>query len=80
MEAAKEVKENGKNNNLTDLLLQEGSFPLQEEELTKLLNPQEYIGRSSELTIEFIEEIVTPLITSINKNNSFSPNEVDLKV
>ena len=46
MEAARMVKEEGKENDLLERIANDPSFNLNMEELTKVLNPHNYIGRS----------------------------------
>ncbi|MDR1801272.1 MAG: adenylosuccinate lyase [Lachnospiraceae bacterium] len=62
MEAGRNVKENGKENNLLELLAADGEFPLNKEDLEKAMNPALYTGRAKEQTEEFLEECVRPVL------------------
>jgi adenylosuccinate lyase len=75
MQAAKRVKEEGKNNNLLELLEKDPAFNLNKDELNQLLDGSLYIGRSAEQVEEFIKEEVNPIIKDYNTEYS-----VDLKV
>lgn len=75
MIAGKRVKEEGKNNNLLELLEKDEAFGLNKEELDSLLDGSLYIGRCPEQVVEFIEEEVKPIIEGYNTEYS-----VDLKV
>lgn len=75
MIAGKRVKEEGKNNNLLELLEKDEAFGLNKEELDSLLDGSLYIGRCPEQVVEFIEEEVKPIIVGYNTEYS-----VDLKV
>ncbi|MDD7306295.1 MAG: adenylosuccinate lyase [Peptoniphilaceae bacterium] len=75
MIAAKRVKEEGKNNNLLELLEKDEDFGLDKKELDSLLDASLYIGRCPEQVVEFIKEEVEPLIKEYNTDY-----RVDLKV
>lgn len=60
MEAGRNVKEFGKENNLLDLLAKDEEFGLSEEEIKSLMNPMLYIGRAPKQVEEFIEDEVNP--------------------
>lgn len=62
IEAGKRVKEEGKDNNLIELIAKDKSFKLGEEELRKTLDAFAYIGRSPQQTEEFITEYITPIL------------------
>lgn len=76
MEAAKNVKEKGRSNNLLELLVADGRIDLSSDELKSLLDPSLYIGRAPEQVVEFIEEEVKPLLSSYSELSS----KVELKV
>ncbi|MGP1570256.1 MAG: adenylosuccinate lyase [Eubacteriales bacterium] len=61
-ESAKNVKVNGKENNLIDLLANDSNIPLTKEEIERELNPDKYIGRSVSQVEEFLKDIVEPLL------------------
>ena len=59
--AAKVVKEEGKENDLIDRICADKSFNLSKEEITVVLKPINFVGRSVEQVEEFIEEYINPL-------------------
>ncbi|MFO7810676.1 MAG: adenylosuccinate lyase [Candidatus Delongbacteria bacterium] len=63
MEAGRNVKELGQENNLLELIADEPSFGLSLEELNKLTDPKLYTGRSSGQVDEFIESVIDPLFS-----------------
>ena len=77
MIAAKRVKEEGLENNLLELIAQDPSFGVDANELLDILKPEKYIGRSANLTKEFIESDVMPIL---KKNSNLIGIDVDLKV
>ena len=62
MEAGKNVKEKGLENNLLELIAADPSFNLTLEELEKTMDPSKYTGRSEEQVEEFIEEMINPIL------------------
>ena len=62
MEAGKNVKELGLDNNLIELISKDSMFKLNKEELEKSLDSSNYIGRSSNQVREFIEEFIKPIL------------------
>lgn len=62
MEAGRQVKEFGLENDLIERIANDSSFGLSAEELYKELLPKNYIGRANEQTEEFINEFVKPLL------------------
>lgn len=60
MEAGKNVKVNGLDNNLLELLAQDEEFKLSQQEINELLDPMLYTGRSASQVVEFIENEVNP--------------------
>ena len=77
MIAAKRVKEEGLENNLLELIAQDPSFGVDANELLDILKPEKYIGRSANLTKEFIESDIKPIL---KKNSNLIGIDVDLKV
>ncbi len=65
MRATEEMK-NGKPLNLLKYLSEEKEFGLSEEEMTKLLNPSDYIGRCENQVEAFLEE-VKPYIADVER-------------
>ena len=62
MEAGKWVKEEGLDNNLIELILDDPAFGLKREDIEPMLVPENYTGRSSEQVTEFIDECVKPVL------------------
>ncbi len=62
MEAGRTVKEEGKDNNLLELIAADPAFNLSLEELQKSMEPSRYVGRSKEQVERFIETVVQPVL------------------
>ncbi len=62
MEAGRNVKENGLDNNLLELIAADESFGMSLEELKECMNPANYVGRSVEQVDEFLTEIIAPVL------------------
>jgi adenylosuccinate lyase len=62
MEAGRNVKQEGKENNLLELIAQDDQFPMTLEELEKAMEPSRYTGRSASQVEEFIREVVNPIL------------------
>jgi len=62
MEAGKNVKQNGMENNLLELIAEDESFGLSFADLEKTMNPENYIGRSKEQVEEFLSEEIRPIL------------------
>ena len=62
MEAGKNVKENGGENNLLELIAADSAFGLSLEELKKAMEPSRYVGRAPEQVEEFLNEVIRPVL------------------
>ena len=62
MEAGKNVKEKGLDNNLLELIASDEEFPMSLEELQKTMDPSRYVGRAPSQVTEFVEEVVKPIL------------------
>ena len=62
MEAGRNVKELGKENNLLELIAADEEFPMGIDELKEAMKPEKYVGRSVSQVKEFIEEGVQPVL------------------
>ena len=62
MQAGKAVKEEGKDNNLLELIAADPSFHLTLEDLKASMKPERYVGRAPQQTEEFITEIIQPVL------------------
>ncbi|MFC1541152.1 adenylosuccinate lyase [Candidatus Latescibacterota bacterium] len=61
-EVAKRVKSEGAENDFLDRIEKSAMFDLSSEELSEIMEPSLYIGRSSEQVVEFIEAEVDPIL------------------
>ena len=61
MEAGRNVKAEGKDNNLLELIAADPSFNLTLEELKKTMDPKKYVGRAPQQVEEFIAHILKPI-------------------
>lgn len=77
MEAGKKVKLEGKENDLLERIKADPIFNLSETDMSNLLNPRDYIGRSSEQVEKFIANEVDPIRL---KHKNQLGKLVDLKV
>ena len=62
MEAGRNVKVYGKENNLLELIAADPAFNMSLEELKKTMDPSRYVGRSKEQVEEFLAEVVRPIL------------------
>ena len=62
MQAGKNVKEEGLDNNLLELIAADPAFNMTLEELQKTMDPKKYTGRSEEQVEEFIGDVIQPIL------------------
>ena len=62
MEAGKNVKVEGKENNLLELIAADPAFNMTLEELRKTMEPSKYIGRSKEQVEAFLSGVIAPIL------------------
>ena len=62
MEAGRNVKEKGLDNNLLDLIAADPAFGLNEEELKKTMDPAKYVGRAPLQVGNFLKKVVDPVL------------------
>jgi len=62
MEAGANVKREGKENNLLELIAKEPAFNMSEEELKETMDPSKYVGRAPLQVDKFLEEVVGPIL------------------
>jgi adenylosuccinate lyase len=77
MEAGRNVKEKGLENNLLELIAADPAFNMSLEELKSTMDPAKYTGRSKEQTKEFIEEVIEPIL---HANQELLGLKADIKV
>lgn len=62
MEAGRNVKENGLDNNLLELIAADSSFNLSLEDLKKSMDPKKYVGCAPAQVTVYLEEVIKPLL------------------
>ena len=62
MEAGKHVKEEGKENNLLELVAADPAFNMTLEELQKSMEPSRYVGRAPRQVDNFLKNVVNPIL------------------
>jgi adenylosuccinate lyase len=77
MEAGKNVKVMGLDNNLLELIAADAAFNMSLEELKEAMDPAFYTGRAKEQTEEFIQEVIQPLL---DENKELLGMKADIKV
>jgi len=77
MEAGKQVKVHGLENDLLERISKDEAFNLSDKEINELLDPSLYIGRSVHQVKEFLSEEITPIL---EKYKDYIGTEVKLKV
>ncbi|MCM1266835.1 MAG: adenylosuccinate lyase [Bacteroidales bacterium] len=63
MTAGANVKREGKENNLLELIAEDPAFNMSLEELQKTMDPARYVGRAPLQVEKFLREIVNPILT-----------------
>ncbi len=64
MEAGRNVKEEGKENNLLELIAADPAFNMTLEELQKTMDPAKYTGRAAIQVENFLKNVVNPVLES----------------
>lgn len=62
MEAARQVKMEGKANDLLERIIADPDFKMTEEELRAAIKPENFIGRAPQQVTEFLEEYIQPIL------------------
>lgn len=62
MEAGRNVKELGLENNLLQLIAEDDTFPMTEEDLQKAMEPSRYTGRAKEQVDAFLKNVIQPIL------------------
>lgn len=62
MEAGKNVKQLGLDNNLLELIAADDGFPMTLEELQAVMEPSRYVGRSASQVEEFVADVIEPIL------------------
>jgi adenylosuccinate lyase len=77
MEAGRNVKEKGLDNNLLELIAADSAFNMSLDELKATMNPELYTGRAKEQTEEFVREVIVPIL---EENKDLLGMKADIKV
>lgn len=77
MQAAQNVKEFGKENNLIELISNDPSFKLSKQEIESILDPKKFIGRAPSQVKEYYEEYVKPILEKYKDELDFE-SEVEI--
>ena len=62
MAAGKVVKEEGKPNDLIDRIANDPKFGMTKEDILKIMEPKNFVGRSIQQTEEFFAEYIDPIL------------------
>lgn len=62
MEAGRNVKEEGGENNLVDLIAETPEFGLTKEEIEATLQPERYVGRAPYQVEVYLRDVVRPVL------------------
>ena len=62
MEAGRNVKEKGQDNNLLELIAADPAFNLSLEDLQKTMEPARYVGRAKEQVEAYLKNVIEPLL------------------
>lgn len=77
MEAGKNVKQLGKENNLIELIKADDLFKPVHNKLDSILSAEKFIGRAPSQTVEFIENEINPIL---KENESILGKKGDIKI
>ena len=80
MAAGNRVKADGLDNDLLERIAADPAFGLHADDLDRLLDAQAYIGRSVGQTIEFLTEVVEPILAASESDEHAADLETELKV
>ncbi len=62
MEAGKQVKVEGKDNDLIERILEDEYFNIDKNRLMEILDPKNFVGFSSNQTVDFVETEIKPIV------------------
>ena len=62
MEAGRNVKEKGLDNNLLELIAEDPAFNLTLEDLKKTMDPSRYVGRAAVQVDAYLNNVIRPLL------------------
>lgn len=78
MEAGKEVKEFGRQNDLVDRIAGDSAFEMTKEEILSALNPDNLCGRAKNQVTDFIETQVNPILEKYKEYLNIEMGEVNV--
>mgnify|MGYP002509269659 CR=1 FL=1 len=70
MQAGRNVKELGKENNLIELIKADGDFKAVHAKIDKILDAKNFIGRAPSQTVEFIETLHVRIVSPLPNRSS----------
>jgi len=76
MQAARVVKEEGKDNDLLKRILESGKFGLNQADLDRILDLRKFVGRAPEQVIDFVNNEVQPAIAQFSDWRQVGAGEV----
>lgn len=62
MEAGKQVKQEGRENNLLELIAADEEFPMDLQELEATMQPERYVGRAPQQVDRYLSEVIRPIL------------------
>ena len=62
MEAGKQVKVEGKPNDLIDRIAADDAFPMTKEEIMETMKPENFVGRAPAQTEDFVRDYINPIL------------------
>ena len=68
MEAGKNVKENGLDNNLLELIAEDQAFNMSLEDLKKTMDPAKYVGRAREQVDAYLKNVIIRFCRKMKKS------------
>ena len=77
MQAGKTVKEEGKENNLVDLIAADPAFGLTKADIEKNLKPERYVGRAPRQVDVYLRDVVNPVLEA-HKDESGVKAEINV--
>ncbi len=77
MEAGRNVKVEGKDNNLAELIANDKSFGLSIDEINAVMKPANFVGRSPEQVEDFLNDVISPIL---EENKDLLGIEVEINV
>ncbi len=78
MEAAKQVKVEGKDNDLIERIIADEAFKIDKAKLLEIMNPKNFIGMAPAQTVDFVNEEVMPILE--RNRELLTDSQVELKV